>query len=377
MNPMRIAVSNSMRIWGGGENWSLTVSHGLALRGHSVVLVCQPDGELHRRALAEEVDNFSVAPLALRGDLNPLGILRSRALFRRKRIQLVVCNLDREVRTLGVAARLSGRIVFVRRRGSDYPFRNRLRFRLTYRHLVDRVLVNSESTRNSILEQNRWMPPGKLFRIYNGIPVEHFYPSSRLRSAARRELGYGEGDFVIGMAGALLPRKRHLTLIRAASAVNDRIPDLRLLILGQERDPAFADLLRRTACELGVADALDLHGRVTDMNRFYNAMDLFVMPSENEGFGYAAAEAMAAGVATVVSDASSLPEVLGTNGRTGFIIPLDDHAALAGILQRLQEDAGTRQTVAAAGRERVLKEFGLDRMVRETESFFAGLLRSQ
>ncbi len=374
MNPMRIAVSNSMRIWGGGENWSLTVARGLALRGHSVILVCQPDGELHRRAQTEGVDNFSVAPLALRGDLNPLGILSSRALFRRKRIQLVVCNLDREVRTLGVAARLSGRVVFVRRRGSDYPFRNRLRFRLTYRHLVDRVLVNSESTRRSILEHNKWMPPGKLFRIYNGIPVEHFYPSGKLRSAARLELGYGEGDFVIGMAGALLPRKRHLTLIRAASAVVDRIPGLRLLVLGQERDPAYAELLCRTACDLGVADALDLHGRVTDMNRFYNAMDLFVMPSENEGFGYAAAEAMAAGVATVVSDASSLPEVLGTSGRTGFIIPLDDHVALAGIMQSLRENAGTRQTVAAAGRERVLKEFGLDRMVRETESFFAGLV---
>jgi glycosyltransferase involved in cell wall biosynthesis len=374
---MRLAISNSMRIWGGGENWSLTVARGLAFRGHSVVLICQPDGELRRRAQAVADDNLSVIPLALHGDLNPIGMLRSSSLIRRKRIQLVVCNLDREVRTLGVAARLSGGVVFVRRRGSDYPFKNKPRFRLTYRFLVDRVLVNSESTRRSILEQNSWMPPWKLFRIYNGIPVEKFYPSSELRSAVRSELGYGKEDFVIGMAGALLPRKRHLTLIRAASALVGQIPGLRLLILGSERDDAYVELLHREACELGVADVLDLHGQVSDMNRFYNAMDMFVMPSGNEGFGYAAAEAMAAGVVTVVSDASSLPEVLGTSGRTGFIIPLDDHTCLESIIRRIREDTCTRQTIAAAGRERVLKEFGLDRMIRETESFFASLLEPQ
>jgi glycosyltransferase involved in cell wall biosynthesis len=372
--PMRLVVSNAMRIWGGGENWSLTVSRGLSQRGHSVFLVCQPDGELRRRALEEDRENLTVVPVSLRGDLNPLGILRMRSLFRRERIQLAVCNLDREVRTLGVAARLCGGVAFVRRRGSDYAFRNRLRYRLTYRHLVDRVLVNSESTRKTILEANDWMPPRKLHRIYNGIPVRDFFPSPESRGETRKRLGYGVDDFVVGMAGALLPRKRHLTLIRAVASSLEGVPGLRMLILGSERDPAYADLLRDTAAGLGVGGILDLHGEVSGMNSFYNAMDLFVMPSANEGFGYAAAEAMASGTTTVVSDASSLPEVAGESGSTGYVFPLDDHSALARIIGELASDPQKRKAVADAGRQRILTEFSLDRMVDETERFFGNLL---
>jgi glycosyltransferase involved in cell wall biosynthesis len=369
-----LAVSNAMRIWGGGENWSLTVARGLAGLGHRVFLLCQPGGELMSRALQTDRQGLSVVSLKLRGDLNPAGIAGARSLFRREGVQLVVCNLDREVRTLGVAARLCGGVVFVRRRGSDYAFRNRFRFRLTYRFLVDRVLVNSEATRRTILRGNPWMPPGKLHRIYNGIPVEDFFPSPGLRSDARAELGFGEDDFVVGMAGALLPRKRHLTLIRAAAEALPRIPRLKLLVLGPERDPDYGALLSSEAEALGVSGILDLHGPVTGMNRFYNAMDLFAMPSENEGFGYAAAEAMCAGTPTVVSDSSSLPEVVGESGLAGFVVPLDDHRALSGLIVGLHADPEARRRVSMAGRERVSGEFGLDRMIRETESFFGSLV---
>jgi glycosyltransferase involved in cell wall biosynthesis len=369
-----LAVSNAMRIWGGGENWSLTVARGLAGLGHRVFLLCQPGGELMRRALRMDLHGLSVVPMKLRGDLNPVGIARARSLFRREGVQLAVCNLDREVRTLGVAARLCGGVVFVRRRGSDYAFRNRLRFRLTYRLLVDRVLVNSEATRRTILRGNSWMPPGKLHRIYNGIPVEDFFPSAGLRSDCRAALGFGTDDFVVGMAGALLPRKRHLTLIRAAADALPGIPGLKLLVLGPPRDPEYRALISSEADALGVSGILDLHGPVTGMNAFYNAMDLFVMPSENEGFGYAAAEAMCAGTPTVVSDSSSLPEVVGESGRTGFVVPLDDHRALSGLIGKLHADPDILRRVSLAGRERVKNEFGLERMIGETESFFGSLV---
>jgi glycosyltransferase involved in cell wall biosynthesis len=324
-----------------------------------------------------ETGGLSVVPLRLRGDLNPICTFRMLRFFRRERIQLVVCNMDREVRTLGAAARLAGGTVFVRRRGSDYAFKNRLRFRLTYRHLVDKVLVNSESTRNTILRENPWMPRGKLHRIYNGIPLGEYYPSAALRESARGKLGYGEEEFVAGMAGSLLPRKRHLTLIRAAADLSNRIPGLRLLFVGTERDPGYSEELRKSVASLGLEGAVDFNGPETDMNLYYNAMDVLVMPSGNEGFGYAAAEAMAAGIPVIVSDASSLPEVVGSDGTAGLVFPLDDHAVLAALLEKLHLDPGLRASVAGEGRRRVQDLFGLDMMVRETEEFFRILTGSQ
>jgi glycosyltransferase involved in cell wall biosynthesis len=371
---MRIAISNSMRIWGGGENWSLSVAEGMATRGHEVFLVCDPHGELYRRA-TESHGCVSVVPLTLRGDINPGAILRMRSFFLRERIQITVCNMDREVRSLGIAARLSGNITFIRRRGSDYAFKNRLRFRLTYAHLVDRVLINSEATRRTILEQNQWMPRNKLYRIYNGVPVEQFFPSRDLRESTRRDLSYGDDCLVLGMSGALLPRKKHMVLLKAVSLLLERIPSIRLLIIGPYRDKEYLSELRRVIEDLGLSGIADLHGPVSSINKYYNAMDILVMPSENEGFGYAAAEAMAAGVATVVSDASSLPEVVGDSGNSGVIFPVNDYNALSHELLSLWESPGKRKRIAEAGRNRIVERFSLDRMLEDTEEFFASLLQ--
>ncbi len=371
---MRIVISNSMRIWGGGENWSLTVAEGLATAGHEVFLVCDPLGELYLRA-TESYGGISVVPLTLRGDINPGAILRMRSFFLRERIQITVCNMDREVRSLGIAARLSGNVKFIRRRGSDYAFKNRLRFRLTYAHLVDGVLVNSEATLRTIVEQNQWMPRSKLHRIYNGISVEKFFPSHDLRESTRRDLSYGDDCFVFGMSGALLPRKKHLVLLKAVSLLRERIPSIRLLIIGPPRDEEYSSELKREIEDLGLSEITDLHGQVSSINKYYNAMDIFVMPSENEGFGYAAAEAMAAGVATVVSDASSLPEVVGDSGHSGVIFPVNDHNALSHELLSLWESPGKRKRIAEAGRNRIAERFSLHRMLEETEEFFASLLQ--
>lgn len=371
---MRIAISNSMRIWGGGENWSLSVAEGMATRGHEVFLVCDPLGELYRRAAASHA-SISVVPLTLRGDINPGAILRMRSFFSRERIQITVCNMDREVRSLGIAARLSGNVKFIRRRGSDYAFKNRLRFRLTYAHLVDRVLVNSEATRRTIVEQNPWMPRNKLYRIYNGIPIEQFFPSHDLRESTRRDLSYGDECFVLGMSGALLPRKKHLVLLKAVSLLRERIPSIRLLIIGPYRDKEYRSELKKAIEDLGLNEITDLHGQVSSINRYYNAMDTLVMPSENEGFGYAAAEAMAAGVATVVSDASSLPEVVGDGGHSGIIFPVNDHITLSHVLLSLWESPGRRKRIAEAGRNRIVEQFSLHRMLEDTEEFFDSLLQ--
>ena len=75
-------------------------------------------------------------------------------------------------------------------------------------------------------------------------------------------------------------------------------------------------------------------------------LDVFVLPSRNEGFPLALLEALLAGTAVVASDVGSVAEAI-RDGETGLLVPPDDHVALAGALRRLLADADTR---AAAGR---------------------------
>ncbi|PIE52434.1 hypothetical protein CSA37_06510 [Candidatus Fermentibacteria bacterium] len=354
---MRVVISNSMITWGGGENWSLTAASGLAERGHEIVVVCRPESELGKRA---ESAGLTVKTVQLRGDLNPLAVIRLCCFFKGFRPDVIVCNVDREVRSLGIAARLSGRIPFIRRRGSDYAFKNAWRYRASYRYLVDRVLVNSRSTCNTILSGNPWMPEKKLHMIYNGIRESQFFPDREAGLRVRRELGMPEDAFVAGMMGSFLPRKEHGTLIRAAHSV----PSLFLLLSGPAPDERFFKEVRSSVSD--IAERVFFPGPVTDLNGYYNAMDLFVMPSSNEGFGYAAAEAMCSGIPAAVSNATSLPEVVGD---AGFIFPVEDFRALTSILKKCISGEADLAALASAGRRRVLERFTLSRMLDDLEIF--------
>ena len=82
-----------------------------------------------------------------------------------------------------------------------------------------------------------------------------------------------------------------------------------------------------------------------------------MVPSLYEGFSLPAIEAMACGVALVATTGGALPEVVGTDGETGLLVPPDDPGALAQAIGRLLDDDELRARLGAAGRERVLGRF--------------------
>lgn len=369
--PMRMVISNSMTTWGGGENWSLTAARGLRSRGHDVVLVCRPGSALEERALSG--GDLRVEAIPIRGDFNPLSVLRAAALFGRHGTQIACCNLDREVRCLGIAARMKG-VVFIRRRGSDYGFKNSLRYRISYRRLVDGVMVNSDSTMNSILVKNRWLSRGKLRRIYNGIDADSFRPDADAGTAFRRSVGLAPDDLVIGISGSLLPRKRHAVLFEACSGLMGEFPGMRILVAGPAPSIAHEAVVTGQASAAGVGGITIFTGPVKDMAGCYNAMDIMCMPSSNEGFGYAAAEAMSCGRPVIVSDASSLPEVAGPGG---MIFPVDDPAALREMIARLAGDGALRSEMGAKSRERVLSLFTIGRMLDSLEEYFGEMIANR
>jgi len=81
------------------------------------------------------------------------------------------------------------------------------------------------------------------------------------------------------------------------------------------------------------------------------------VPSLYEGFSLPAIEAMSCGVAVVATTGGALPEVVGTDGETGLLVPPDDPGALALAIERLLDDPALRARLGAAGRDRVVHRF--------------------
>jgi glycosyltransferase involved in cell wall biosynthesis len=186
----------------------------------------------------------------------------------------------------------------------------------------------------------------------------------------RAEFGVPTEVPVIGMVGELTDRKNHIHLLRQMPALRQRFDNLEVWIAGEGPQ---RDNLRREAERLGVGEAVRLLGFRRDIPDLVNAIDLLVHPALVEGFGYVVVEAMAAGKPVVAADTSNLAEIV-RDGRTGYLCPPRDEAALLEAVTKILANPQHAATLGAAGRLRVQKEFSYERMIDELEAYFAELV---
>lgn len=145
-----------------------------------------------------------------------------------------------------------------------------------------------------------WQKQGVLIR--NAVPCEHFSYNPALRGSMRSRLGLKD-SFVVGHVGRFMTQKNHSKLLDIFRIIYQKNPQSRLLLVGEGE--LMDDVRQKAAC-LNIADAVILAGNQENMPPWYQAMDVFVMPSLFEGLPVAGIEAQAAGLPCVFSDAVSL-----------------------------------------------------------------------
>jgi glycosyltransferase involved in cell wall biosynthesis len=144
----------------------------------------------------------------------------------------------------------------------------------------------------------------------------------------------------------LTPRKGHDVLFDALAELADRPWHLNC-IGSLTRDPETADGLRRRIERLGLGPRIALLGEVDrhELDRQYARCDLFVLASHLEGYGMALAEAVAAGIPVVSTEAGAIPETVPRSA--GVLVPPGDRRALAAALAGLMDDSKTRRRLAS------------------------------
>jgi glycosyltransferase involved in cell wall biosynthesis len=357
---MRLLFATSIKTWGGGEEWMLASAAGLRARGHDVALAGRPGSAIVSRALRAGVP---VVAARFAADLDVVSFARVFHACRARRTEALVANMDRVLRVAGPAARLAGVRVVLPRRGSEFPLKAGPLYRWTYRRVATGVLVNSRATERSLLEGVPWRPAGRVRVLPNGVDLARI-DAARPREETRRSLGLPQDAAVLLVVGELTTRKNPALLLDAAARLRGEglLPWLLFAGEGTERDG-----LERRAAALGLADRTRLLGFRADVADLLAAADVLVHPSRVEGFGYAVAEAMAAGRPVVATDASSLPEIV-VHGETGLLFAPDDDARLAAAIATYLRDPERRARDGARGRARARAEFSLERRLRELEA---------
>jgi glycosyltransferase involved in cell wall biosynthesis len=357
-------------MWGGAEVWLMDIMSGLQSHGHEVTLVCRPDTILEKNARAHQ---FDVIAMNMRSDFDPLVVLSMLRLIKRRHIDIVCTNMDKEMRFAGLAARLARHVAVVPSREVDYPIKNKLRYRLAYGKLSDRVMTNSESTKRTLLASAPWMSPQRVEVVYKGIDPAPYLVNSDEGAQLRHELGINDNDPVVGFVGQIIERKGIPDIIDSIPLVAQQIPNVRFLFAGEGK---LAQFLLDRARELKIEDHVVYAGFRSDVVRVMKAIDVLVLASVTEGFGYVLVEAMAAGKPVVATRVSSIPEIV-RDGETGFLVDVHRPDQLASSLITILTNPSLAARMGQRGRQVVLDNFTLDRMLDRTEAVFAGRVRAR
>ena len=345
---------NCSRSWGGGEKWHLDAAVGMQARGRRVVVVADPNGAFRQRLDKTQVKLF---PLSAGNAswLNLLKLWKLRGFFLRNRVHTVVMNSPTELKLGGVAAKAAGVHRIVYRRGSALPVGNNALNRFLFGRVLTDVIVNSEATRSTMLARNPHLFPREGMRvIYNGLDLAE-YDRLPCEPLVIRDTS----EVLLGSAGRLTRQKGQLVLVELARELMRRGRSVRILVAG--KGPRRDALLNR-ARELGVEKNIILTGFVNNMRSFMATIDIFLLPSLWEGFGYVLVEAMASRLPVIASRVSSNPEVV-VDRRTGFLIDKVSAEGLAEKVETLIDDPELRREMGEEGRKRVEEEFSLDGMM--------------
>ncbi|MEO8601642.1 MAG: glycosyltransferase [bacterium] len=237
-------------------------------------------------------------------------------------------------------------------------------------HLADCVTTNANAVR-AFVHDNERCPLEKMVVIPSGIDSDRFAPLPP--GDYKQRLGMPADAPVVGIVTRMRVRKGVEEFLRAMAEVRRRHPAAHAVIVGEVS--LDAELAAMVAAS-GLGDHLHLLGRRADMPEVLSAFDLFVLSSHDEGMSNAILEAMAMRQPVVATDVGGTGEVV-QEGRTGYLVPPRDAAALAAAIGRVLDDPAGARLMGVRGREVVVEQFSARAMVRQMETLYTQLLDGQ
>ena len=228
--------------------------------------------------------------------------------------------------------------------GQDEPNAVRRRGRLAYWAFMSPDLVLAVSPSLGDRYQAAACAANAVILTPNGIDTQRFRPAdSAERLAIRRSLGWPETQPIVLFVGFFSRDKRPDLLFRAWRRLVPTPVRVKLVYVGAmgggyyEIDTSLAGQIRADAAACGCADDVIFAEPTNDVDRYFRAADLFVLPSAREAHPLALLEAMACGLPSIATRLPGATDAIIEDGVTGRLVPIDDETdAIADIVERIE-----------------------------------------
>ncbi|MDD5130188.1 MAG: glycosyltransferase family 4 protein [Candidatus Omnitrophica bacterium] len=356
-------IANHLNV-GGITSYLLTLAGGLKEKGHRVYLASS-GGEMENKFVQAGIILLK-APLKTKSEISPkifLSFWKLKRMIQQYNIDLIHSHS----RTTQVLGAWLGRSLGKPHLFTCHGFFRPKLFRKIFGCWGQKIIAISQQVKEHLVTDFE-LPADKIIVINNGIDTNNFGDFSA-RVNMRRDLG-AKNDFLVGIIARLSDVKGHIYLIRAMREVVKKIPNTKLLIVGQGKTKGV--LIKETR-DLGLMGHIIFIPEAKNTKDLLAAMDVFVMPSLQEGLGLALMEAMAQGVAPVGSAVGGIKTLI-QDKVNGLLVAPADAAALAQAIILLFGDPQLRGDLGSHAREFIINNFSKEKMVRETQGVYQELL---
>lgn len=339
---------------------------GLKNAGFDVDVMCNPKGRNYERLNSA---GMVAQPMALKSRFDKQGMSAIRKQLESKNYDVIHAYNPRAL-ACGLRASKGTNIKVVAYRGvvGNISFLNPESW-ITFLHpRVSKIVCVADAIRNYLSDLRfLWMhiPDEKLTRIYKGHDLGWYQEAP----AEMEQFGVPQGAFVVCSTGRNSPRKGYDVLIEAVSVLPADI-DVHLVLVGDAIDN---EELNAQVAQSSHPERIHFTGYRNDAPAIAAASDVFVLSSTvNEGLPRAVIEAMAYGVAPVVTNVGGMPELV-EDGVNGLVVPPKNSAALSSAIERLYRDRKLAKKLGDAARGRIANDFHTSQTIRETGELYKAL----
>ena len=339
--------------FGGGEKWMVNAASSLSARDHNVTLASKKNSRILQYAEKKGVKTYVIE---IHSDISPFKTFQISRWLNKNKIDILICNLNKDVRVAGLAARIAGTPVVLARHGMLLCSK-KWKHKVSLTQFTDGIITNSKTIKQAYARY-RWFPRDFVKVIYNGLTIPR---QVQAKDFSQRF----QGKKIIYSAGRLSEQKGFSYLIEAATILSKQRDDLVFLVSGEGK---LEDALRKQISAHGLEDSFVLEGFTSDIYPYLKGSDLFVLASLFEGMPNVVMEAMAMGKAVVATNVNGARELM-EDGKTGLVIPPADPEALAKTISSLIDDPERLNAFGRAGKERVASQFTTDIMVDNLETY--------
>jgi len=229
--------------------------------------------------------------------------------------------------------------------------------------LTDHVTAISKATKQALVDYE-YIPASKIQVIYNGIAELDY--SIAAAQDLRVQLSIPDSSLILGTISRLDPIKNHHLLISSFATLQQKHPELILLIVG---DGELRTSLEKQVNLYSMSDKVIFTGFQPNPVDYLQLMDIFLLPSLSEGTSMTLLRAMSLSKACIVTDVGGNPEII-QDKVNGLVTPSDDMNMLVAASESLINDCKLRISLGVAGRRSFEERFSIQSMLKNYQEIY-------